>query len=162
MERKFITEDMGEQNEWYKEAKDMTLDKLPAFIDKLTNYYSHDMNTLPHAITAGMLGAAAAINAGPEGGLTPAQGHKVMGLFIRKWSKMEGPLKLASWYGMLHPANEPQFTSIPGEVFDMLVNQAKGLLESDLKDTDPEVIEHLKSIADGKAPFGYKVVHAKK
>jgi hypothetical protein len=155
--RKFITEEMGIHNEWYDEAKGVTLDSLSAFISKLTNDYSHDLNTFPHALVAGMLATAAAINAGPEGGISQAQAHKVLGLFIRKWSKMEGPLKLTSWYGLLHPANEPQFTTVPDEVAKALVEQAKGLLAGDLTGTEPNVVEHLKKIAAGEIPFGYKV-----
>lgn len=161
-DRKFITEDMGEQVKWYEEAKGMTLEKLPEFISKLSNDYSHDMNTFPHALVAGMLATAASINAGPEGGISQAQAHKVMGLFIRKWSKMEGPLKLTSWYGMLHPANDPQFTTVPEEVMKQLQQQAQGLLDGDLAGTDQSVIEHLKGIVAGKVPFGYSLAKPQK
>lgn len=155
--RKFITEEMGEQESWYAEAKEMTAENLPEFVRKLSNDYSHDMKTIAHAMTAASLASIAAINRGPEGGLSPDQSKAVMGLFIRKWSKMQGPLKLTSWYGMMHPDNEPQFNMVPKEVFADMQKQAVEMLAGDCTEVGPEVVEHLKTIVEGKVPFGYRL-----
>jgi hypothetical protein len=149
---------MNLHEEWYKEAKEMTLDHLSDFVHKLATQYSHDMNTIAHAMNAAALASMSAINKGPEGGLTQEQSKKVMGLFIRKWSNMSGPLKLTSWYGMMHPNNEPQFNSVPKEVWDDIQRQAQDLLKGDMTGDDPAVVAHLKSIAEGKVPFGYRVM----
>jgi len=87
--------------------------------------YSHDEITLAHAATAGCLASISAINAHPEGGLTPTQNQLILGFFIRRWARIEGPAKIMSWAGLLNPANEAQMTGVPKDVADWLQKLAK-------------------------------------
>ena len=59
MSRKKITEEMGEQEKWYDQAKKVTTLTLPAFIKHLTKDYEHDYGTIAHAVTAAGLAAIA-------------------------------------------------------------------------------------------------------
>ena len=47
--------------------------------------------------------------------------------------------------------------TIGSDTFDALQNQAKRLIETNGDHAHPAVIEHWKSIAAGKVPFGYVV-----
>lgn len=45
-----IAEEMNIQDEWYKEADTMTMDKLPAFLDHIMNDYNHDYGTIVNGV----------------------------------------------------------------------------------------------------------------
>lgn len=163
MEKKYITEEDGEQDVWYKEATAITLETLPDFLKKLTENYSHDMNTVCHAFTAGALATIAAMNKTPEGGLGAAQSQKIMTLFVRNWSRMVGPAKIIAWFGVLNPINELLFNGIPKSVMNLLVAEAKKFIEDIAEEEkkgiahDPSLKLHLKNIASGQVPFGLKL-----
>jgi len=71
--RKLIREEDGIQKEWYEEARKMTVEQLPMFLKKLVEDYQHDYGTICHAVAAGALSAAHAVNHSPTGGITGFQ-----------------------------------------------------------------------------------------
>ena len=83
---KTITEEMKIHEEWYKQAKEQTLETLPAFLNHLINDYGHDYGTICHAIAAGAIGAAYALERSPQGGITGFQAGCIMWCFIRHWN----------------------------------------------------------------------------
>jgi len=154
-EKKYITEKDGVQNEWYDSARTQTLETLPAFLDHILNDYSHDQQTIVHAITAGSMGTISAMNNHPEGDLGQSQTSALLGMFIRKWARIEGPAKIMSWAGLLHPANEEQVMTVPKEVVGWLKDLAdKALAEGKYQDENHRA--HLAKLASGEMPWCLK------
>ena len=100
-----ITEEMKVQDEWYKEARDMTLDKLPEFLNRIMNDYSHDYGTICHAIAAGAIATTWAMDHSEQGGITGFQAGAVMWQFIRNWnySHNKTGLKIIDFDKFLYP-----------------------------------------------------------
>lgn len=153
-----ITEEMGIHKEWYREARDMTLDKLPEFLDKLANGYQHDYGTICHAIAAGAVGAAWAVEHGPQGGITGFQAGAIMWEFIQHWNyelKGECGLRLQDMDDLLYPQMEYKFRSISSNVWKAVQKKAAELLAG--SNGVDSVREHWQSIVDGKIPFGLTI-----
>jgi hypothetical protein len=155
-EKKFIKESDGAQNEWYEVARKQTLETLPGFLNHVLNDYSHDQQTVIHAMVAGCMGTISAMNAHPEGDISPAQAQNLLGLFIRKWAKIEGPAKIMSWAGFLHPGNESQVVEVPRGIAEWLSQTAQKAI-ADGKYQDEAHKAHLEKIAAGEMPWGYRV-----
>lgn len=157
-DKEFITESMGIHNEWYEEAVRVTTkESLVEFVDRLMNKYSHDMNTIVHAMVAGSLATINTMNSMPDGRIGPAQCMKLLGSFVRHWARIEGPAKIVAWAGLLHVDNEKSFTTIPAPVFEEIKVMANELLKADLSVVEPRQVEHLISISKGNVPFGLSV-----
>lgn len=154
MEKKFITEAVVEAEGWDNQAREVKLETLIPFLNHLLNGYSHDQNTIVHAMVAGCLATISAMNAHPEGDIGESQAHKLLSLFIRKWTRTEGPLKLMSWAGLLHPGNEKAMMVIPKEVAALLVRSAEQTLAAG--NIDAEHKEHLEKIVAGQWPWGFR------
>lgn len=162
MSVEFITEQMGVHDQWYAEAKKITEAKdLVPFLERLMTAYSHDVSTVVHAMTAGALATLNVMNQYPEGHLSPVQSQKLMGLFIRYWANIEGPMKLVSWMGLLHCENRHAFTTVPNQVFAQVQEMAKHMLSSDLSRVSAEQMRHLQELASGVVPFGYSLAEEK-
>lgn len=151
-----ITESMKLQEEWYKEAAEMTLEKLPEFLDKLQNFYEHDYGTICHAITASAVATCWAMNKGPQGGITGFQAGAIMWEFIRQWGHLKGPARMLSYEDMLYPQSETKFKTIDTDTMDFLKEKAAENL-ADPEKGSIEVREHWQTIVDGKVPFGYQI-----
>ena len=153
-----ITEDMGVHKEWYVEARDMTPERLPAFIAKLTQDYQHDYGTICHAASAAAVAAAWAVDKSPQGGIIGVPARAVMWGFISHWMSYEGqPLRLVNYREMLYPQNAHKFDRvISKKTHSYLVEEAKKMLaESD--PAHPNVVAHWNGIVAGAVPFGYRV-----
>lgn len=156
--KRWISEKDGVQEDWYKKAADMKIDQLDQFVNDLMTKYSHDQMTVCHAMVAGALATIASMNSMPEGQVGAEQAKTILGLFIRKWARIDGPVKLVSWYGLLHPGNEYGFNTIPDFVWKDVVGQAKEMLVADdIASVDLKTREHLEMVASGKPPFGMRV-----
>lgn len=147
------------KNEWQDEARDQTLETLPAFLKKLGDF-DHEYGTIPRAMAAGAIGAAWAISRAPGagGGITGFQAGCVMWDFIDGWGSAErGPRRLVSYDNMLYPQYVGKFEkTISKNVWEYLTKQAEvNLLER--VNASHEVKDHWKSIVEGNVPFGYKV-----
>lgn len=105
MMKQHITEEMEIHEEWYKEARGMTLDKLPDFLNHLMNDYEHDYGTICHALSAGSLATAWAMNRHEEGGITGFQASAVMWRFVRNWNYFGNKtgLKIVDYDDFLYP-----------------------------------------------------------
>lgn len=160
--RKPITEkDKEEIEQWYKDAKDMTIEKLPEFMRHLTEDYDHDYGTICKAVTAGACAAANAIDHSSQGGITGFQAGAIMWEFMSEWNHVGFPARLIRYEEALFPQYEHQFKSISEETWDWLQKEAKEHLKS-RESACKEVKAHWKSIVDGKVPFGLLVEKERK
>lgn len=103
--KKIITEEMEMHEQWYEEAKDMTIEKLPEFIKKLTEEYTHDYGTICHAFTSVAIASMWAINKSSQGGITGFQAGCIMWEFIKHWNYTDNKLgmKLIDYDKLLYP-----------------------------------------------------------
>lgn len=155
-DRKVIKEEDGIQKEWFEEAAKITLDTLGDFVKKLANDYEHDYGTIVHAMTAAVGATLSALNNSPQGGITGFQAGCLMWEILEKEFHIAYPSKLIKYENMLFPAYEYQFNAIPYDIWVWLRERASQLLET-APDLSQQVKTHLKSVADGKVPFGYRV-----
>ena len=155
MEKKFIVEADGVHNDWYVKAREQKLDTLHDFLSHMLNDFSHDQQTIVHAITAGCMGTIAAMDAHSEGGLGASQTSQLLGMFIRKWARIEGPAKIMSWAGLLNPANEDQMVGVPKEIATWLKQVSAKALE-DGKFQGEAHKAHLGTLANGELPWGFR------
>lgn len=156
-----ITEESGVHLAWYEEARKITVDTLPAFLEKLTTTYEHDYGTICHAVAASAIAGATAINKSPCGGITGFQASAVMWEFISHWLHKEGqPLRLLDYGDMLFPQYREKFCTISGDTWEWLQKEAaqrqEGAIETKAS-VHPEVKAHWQSIINGHVPFGFIV-----
>ena len=159
-----ITEEMNPEKEWFEEAKEQTVESLPAFINHIMNDYCHDYGTVVHAISACALAAAWAANAseGACGGITGFQAGFVMWDFIRQWQypRNKTALKVVNYDDMLYPQYEQKFEkTITKRIWESIQEEAKRrLLEETGYEPHPTVKAHWESIVAGWVPFSYTVL----
>jgi hypothetical protein len=127
-------------------------------MDKLMGSYSHDMNTVCHAMVAVALGALAAANRYPEGQISTAQAQTVMTLFIRKWLSLSGPARLQLWEAAILKSNRDLFLGIPESARQYLQDAAKEYLAQDLTGVDADQVAYMRELAEGAAPYGLTVI----
>jgi len=161
MSRKAITEKDGVHKEWYKEAKDgMSMEKLPAFLKKLTEDYEHDYGTICHAMAASAVATMWAVDRTEQGGVTGFQASAIMWELVRAWGTFgDGPKRMVCYDNMLYPQYANKFRMvIDKNVWKYLQEEAaKHLSEHDVHHAHPDVMAHWQSIMAGKVPFGYTV-----
>lgn len=107
-----ISEEQGIQKEWYEKAKEMQLEDLPGFINHLMEDYSHDYGTVCHAIAAGAIATAGAMNRHEkQGGITGFQAGAVMWQFLREWnfSGNKTGLRIIDYDDFLYPQYADKF-----------------------------------------------------
>lgn len=150
-----ITEKDKVHEQWYKDAKHVTIENLEDFVSDLANDYNHDYGTICHALAAAACAAAWAMNSSPTGGITGFQAGAVMWEFMKGWNGIEAPARLLQMKDMLYPQYESKFNTIGQETWDWLQETAKEELETQ-KGVDT-VRAHWQSIVDGNVPFGYRV-----
>lgn len=156
-EKKFVTEEMHPEEDWYKRAKAMNMSGLMPFVREMVNDYEHDYGTSVHAVAASAVAAAWATCG--KVGLSGFQASIVMWYFIKNWIKTtnETGLRLIDYDDMLYPQYEEKFEkTISPENWEALQKKAKELLASE-RHACLSVIEHWKKIAGGEVPFGYVV-----
>lgn len=148
-----ITEEDGEQKEWYLRARDV--ESVDAFIVELAGY-EHDYGTICHAVAAVAIAAAYRMNATDQGGITGFQAGAIMWEFIKHWNHVEGHARLLKFGDMLYPQYGERFASVMGEsVWTWLQKKAKENLAE--KEGSGNVHAHWQTIADGFVPFGWVV-----
>ncbi len=144
---------------WHEEAdsKSMTLEKLPAFLKKLAEH-KHDYNSCIHAVAAGAVATAWAINREPNLGITGFQASGVMWEFMRHYNGIEAPASLLQFKDMLYPQSAYKFErEISKETWEWLQKEAKELIAKSGDSAHPNVAAHWASIALGEVPFGFTV-----
>ena len=144
---------------WNAEAREQTLETLPAFLDRLTKH-PHDYGTICVAIGAAAHAAARAMDKSPAGGITGFQAGAIMWEFVQQWMSMEGkPLRLVDYHDLLYPQYASKFTSIHAETWDAIQKEAASRIAG-LKDDSmvaSSVYAHWQSIVAGNVPFGLTV-----
>lgn len=159
-EKESITEEMGLHKEWAKEARDMTLAKLPEFINRLMNEYNHDYGTICHAIACGSIATAWAMNNHKEqGGITGFQSGCIQWEMIDLWGSFEkGPKRMLTFENLLYPQYRDRFEKfISNETWEWVQSKAKENIEKDDGSCSPNVMSHWKSIVSGIIPFGFQI-----
>jgi hypothetical protein len=159
--RKTIKEEDGTHKAWMEKAKGMTLEDLPAFLKELTEDYEHDYGTICHAIAAGAVAAAWAIERTQQGGITGFQAGAIAWEILRGWGGItlgECGSRFQNMDDLLLPQYEMHFNSISKDTLQRIQEKAKSNLEENRTDmVAPHVVAHWQSIANGKVPFGLKV-----
>jgi len=138
------------KEEWEKEARDMTLENLPAFLKKLTEDYQHDYGTICHAVAIAAESAAWAVNKSPSGGITGFQAGAVMWEFIRSWnySSNKTGLKIVDYDKFLYPQYEDQYAKTISEgTWDLIQKEAVSKIEK----ADKEHAEWVVKLEDYKS-----------
>jgi len=147
--KKNITEEMAVHTEWYREAKNMKLDNLTEFINKLMNDYNHDYGTICHALTAGGIATMWAMNNEPHGGITGFQAGHVMWEFIKNWqySSNKCGLKMVDYDNFLYPQYEYKYQkTISKDVWNNIKKQA----EEGIERADTEYKKYLDDVEQYK------------
>ena len=152
MTKQTISESDGIHKEWYEQAKEQTLETLEEFLRHLTDDYYHDYGTICHAITAGAIGAAWAIEHSPQGGITGFQAGAIMWEFIKNWMRKNPPMVLLEYRDLLYPQYIDRFTTISRTNADWLMEEAKKELKTGKK-MAPRVLSHMEAIAGGWLPM---------
>lgn len=157
MEKQTITEEMGIHKEWYDEAKNQTVETLPAFVKKLTENYHHDYGTMCHAVAAAGLGAMWAVNKSPAGGITGFQAGAILWEVIENWGSLgKGPKRIVNYQDLLDPQMEREFRTISKETAEWIKSEAKKDL-TEHSEMAPAVRAHMERVAEGWIPFGLQV-----
>jgi hypothetical protein len=154
--RKTIKEEDNEQQQWYQDARKMTLKELPKFVKHLADDYDHDYGTICHAITAASIASAWALDRSSQGGITGFQAGVIMWMFMEKWNNVKFPARLLKYENALYPQYEQDFNSISLETWEWMQKEAKKLVDENQTACD-EVKTHWQSIVDGNIPFGLKI-----
>lgn len=153
-----ITEEEKVHEDWYVEAKTMTVEALPEFVRKLTSDYGHDYGTICHAIAAAMTATMRAINSSPTGGITGFQADGIKWLVLQHAFHLEGPARLVEFDWLLYPQYADRFTSIPKETWQWVRERAQERLSTLSEYAHPDVRAHMEGIAEhGVIPFGLTV-----
>lgn len=143
---------------WYKEAKEQTLETLPAFMKKILDE-PQTYDSIVEAIAACAVGAAWAGDHYPNDSITGFQASFVMWRFIENWMhKGEScGLRLVDYDDMLYPQYEYKFNdkTINSQTWKEMQRKAQELLNEGRG--VEEVKAHWRSIVDGVVPFGYTV-----
>ena len=158
-----ITEEMKVHEKWYERARNQTLESLPEFHRHLMEDYRHDYGTICHALSAGSVASAWALNNAPQGNITGFQAGFVMWGFIQNWNTRykDKPIRLIDYGDLLYPQNDDKFArSIKKSTWEWLMGEAKKqLLFSKREDVHPAVYRHWIDIfCFEKVPFGMQVV----
>lgn len=162
---------------WYEEARRVgSAEDLAEFIKALTAV-PHSEDSRIHAATAALLGALAAFDGMLPDGLSSEQTGQIVSQFIRHTFRMEGPLQIVQWGGLLNSGNESAFRTIPARAWNEIKAAAHESLEMDneaglvdtlsLSEQEREELrssrltapqrEHLSNLAAGIAPWGFTV-----
>ena len=143
---------------WYSEAAKQTVETLPAFIKMLNEYPDHNYNTTVYATSAATLGASWAM--AEYYGITGFQAGCIMWEYIQNWgfNYKNKPLRMINYDEMLYPMYDYKFTTIDIRTWKWVQERAKELYNDGNCVACDSVIDHWKSIINGKVPFGYRVI----
>ena len=149
---------------WAENAKEQTLETLPAYISNILDNYEHDYGTICHAMATIGVAAMWAANKHDQGGVTGFQAGAITWLFIQQWNPNmvgESGARILNFDDMLYPQYEGKFDkTIPKKTWERLQKQAAAKLD-ELVDEDDlvsiKVLDHWNSINSGIVPFGYTV-----
>lgn len=149
-----MSDELKLRDEWFAEAKQQTLETLPAFLKKLSEH-PHDYGTICRAMGAAAIGAAWAIEHSPSGGITGFQASCVMWDFVQGWMSYSEPLSLMKASDLLYPQYADRYTTVSPSVWEWVQKQAKANIDTNERTSvHPDVWSHWESIVAGTVPFG--------
>ncbi len=159
-DEQYNTKLFAQRDAWYEESKHQTMASLPDFMEKLSKH-QHDYSSICYAIAAAANAAAHALDRGPSGGITGFQAGGVMWEFMSLWNGIKGPAKLVRFENAIYPQYAEEFAgmTIEYETFEHIRKLAREHSEEIEKNGGAvtSVYYHMKSIAEGNAPFGMRV-----
>lgn len=150
--KQVISEEVKIHEEWFKEAKEMTLEKLPEFLRHLMEDYQHDYGTICHALSAGAIATAWALDRHHNGGITGFQSGFVMWDFVRNWSFSSNKcgLKIVDYDNLLYPQYGYRFDkTMTKDIWESIQKQAKEKIE----EYEKEVEQYKKRVNEYPAKF---------
>lgn len=146
---------------WKKGCKCKSLDEFSSLISEVENNFNYDYGVAPRSI--GALCASLAEKLCGSMGLTNFQASVAMWDFINLFMYRHNKcgLRLVDYDNMLYPQYDYKFEkTISKETWDAIVKTAKEYLEeyeNGDSAVNSNVVNHWKSIANGKVPFEYRV-----
>lgn len=144
----------------YEKANNVKTKKdLDALLKEVINDKELDYGKIVYAMSACMIATLKYIDRSDVGGITGFQASFVGWEMIREFIIYDNKtsMKIVDYDEMLYPQYEMEFQkTISQNTWKSLQKQAEIRLKES-PDAHPEVIEHWKSIVEGKVPFGYKV-----
>lgn len=139
-----------------KAEKVKTKRDLSKLIDEISSF-GHDYGTIVYGCMAAMKGAFNVVNRGKSGGITGFQAGCLGWECVREFLMINGAAKLLDYDNLLYPQYADKFEKrISSEVWKDIQKKAKERLKEETL-AAPRVVEHWKSIAAGKLPFGFQI-----
>lgn len=141
-----------------KRSEIKTFEDLTAFLKDVKENYNYDYGVAPRSIAQAALAVAWYLSG--EFGITGFQAGFVMWDFLFGWqfTNNRTSMKIVDYDNMLYPQYDHKFEkTISSRVWAKIQEAAKENLEKDSENAHPAVVEHWKSIVDGKVPFGFTV-----
>lgn len=143
----------------YAKANEVrTKEELDALLNEVVNDQDLDYGKIVYAMSGCMLAVSNYINRSEVGGITGFQASFIGWEMVKKFMhESKVAMRIVDYENMLYPQYKNRFEKrISRGIWFDLQERAKKLLKES-KDAHPDVIKHWKKIANGKAPFGYKV-----
>ncbi len=141
------------RDKYYPQAKEQTLETLPAFLDELMSH-DHEYGSICCALAAGAVGAANALNSHKQGGITGFQAGAVMWEFIRAWNHSSNKcgMSITDYDHMLYAQYEDNFTekTVSRSMFESLQKEASAKLKKDAENKakyDTDMGQYKKDLA---------------
>ena len=142
-------------------AKHQTPETIGKFINDVMSMEDLDYNTVVDSVAIAALAGAYAADNHKNGGITGFQASYVMWKFIQNYMfpYNQTGLKLIDFDDMLYPQYDGKFSkTITKDVWQKLQQAAEeNLKRPDISSLHSNVVNHWKSIVNGKVPFGYTV-----
>ena len=163
-EKEDINHEQILRDRYTERARKTTPDELPKFIeDIMSDEHTNDYGGVCVAIALVAVASAWAMNRHPgaRGGVTGFQAGAIFWEFARGWGSPdigEAGAKLVIYEDMLYPQYESKFErSVPQSAVDQVKKLARDRLDEGVENVHPNVVQHWKSLADGRVPFGLEV-----
>jgi hypothetical protein len=151
-----MSDELKLRDEWMTEAKNQTLETLPAFLEKLSKH-QHDYGTICRAIAAAGIAAMWALEKSPAGGITGFQAGCIIWDVIDAWGAFSsGPKRMVTYDELLYPQYKDKFKTISKDTWEWVQAEARKNLEKN-GPAHERVQEHWRSIVNGSVPFGLVV-----
>ncbi len=145
------------RSEWQQEAKQQTLETLPAFLTKLAAH-EHDYGSICVAIGAAAVAAAWAIEKSPSGGITGFQAGAVFWEFTKGWGSPGGEfLRMQAMENLCYPQYDYKWNTISDDQWRGVQEFAMKKLETGSEHMHPDVRARLESIVAGHLPCGFTI-----
>src|SRR5574344_459186 len=143
--------------------KTQTIDGFQKYLDELKEYVNIDINDNKKKEDVAIMGVLSMIETfRKEFSLNDNSISKIVFsvLFNYKYVGNQIGIKITNYDDLLYPDFKKEFENktINKNLFEILQQKAKFLLENAPKNTASNVKKHWKTIIDGKPPYGFKII----